>query len=58
MGPATKTAFYVKRVQKGLTNLGSTLRRNIRTMWKIARSTAKAAKLTFNGFTIPTSQVS
>ena len=57
MGSSTKIALYVTKALKALSSLGSTLGRNIRTMWKIARITTKVAKLSFKGFTLTVSPV-
>ena len=57
VGSSTKIAVYITKALKALSNLGTTLSRNILTLWKIVRITTKIAKLSFKGFTLAGSQV-
>ena len=57
VGSSTKIAVYITKALKALSSLGTTLSRNILTLWKIVRITTKIAKLSFKGFTLAGSQV-
>ena len=54
---SAKIAVYITKALKALSSLGTTLSRNILTLWKIVRITTKIAKLGFKGFTLAGSQV-